>query len=59
MACQARKVSAGGKHEPFNAHDVTTDPPVTKLLLQADLNQSKEVRNIPFQPLLGSVSNAP
>ena len=42
FARQARKVSAGGQHEPFDAHDVTTDPPVTKLPLQADLNQRKE-----------------
>ena len=34
-------VSAGGQHEPFDAHDYTTDPPVTKRPLQADLSQLK------------------
>ena len=53
MACQAGKVSAGGKHEPFNAHDVTTNPPVTKVPLQADLNQRKQGEKTTFPAASG------
>ena len=38
----------------MGAHDLSSDPLVTKLSLQADLNQRKEGGQVPFQPLLGS-----
>ena len=41
LASKAREVNAGGQHEPFDAHDYTTDPPVSKDSLQTDLNQLK------------------
>ena len=58
---RARKVNAGGQHEPFNAYDLSSDPLAAKLFLQADLNQHKESDklNVPFQLIVSSVSNAP
>ena len=48
-----REVNAGGQHEPFDAHDYTTDPPVTKLPLQTDLNQLKGSEKCTFPAASG------
>ena len=41
------------QHEPFDSHDYTTDPPVSKDSLQADLNQLKGSEKCTFPAASG------
>ena len=47
------EVSAGGQHEPLDAHDLSSDPLAAKLSLQADLNQRKESDKCTFPAACG------
>jgi len=53
LASQAHTVSAGGQHEPLDAHDLSSDPLAAKLSLQADLNQRKEGEKSTFPATSG------
>ena len=49
-------VSAGGQHEPLDAHDLSPDPPVSKdfpCTMQTDLNQSMAGEKSTFPAVSG------
>ena len=46
-------VSAGRQHKPFNAYAVSSDPPVSKDSLQADLNKRKGSEKCTFPAASG------
>ena len=52
-------VSAGGQHEPLDAHDLSSDPLAAKLSLQADLNQRKEGEKSTFPATYGQCIERP
>ena len=50
---QIHEVSACGQQEPFDAHDLSSDPSVSKDSLQVDLNQRKEGERSAFPAAFG------
>ena len=51
--------NAGGTHEPFDAHDYTTNPLAAKFPLQTDLNQLEGSEKCTFPAAFGPCTERP